>query len=276
MTSTPRLALITLTCLIALLAGCAQNQPGTTPSGQSPTRSTSTGVVPSGASTSPTGPAGTTSATPSPSTPAKAVDCTKVKCVALTFDDGPGPQTGTLLDTLVKAQVPATFFLVGQMVEERPAMAKRIAQTPGMTVANHTMTHPMLTRIAAAKAAAEITKNTRLIQKTTGVKVRFFRPPYGLHNKATDAVARTLGQAVVVWSAGALDWQYDTPAKIVQVTLPQIAAGSIVLAHDVHPWTIKAVPTLIAKLRARGYTLVSLDDILGKTRPGATYARGRH
>jgi len=49
-----------------------------------------------------------------------------------------------------------------------------------------------------------------------------------------------------------------------------------VLAHDIHPWTIKAVPTLIAKLRAMGYILVSLDDILGNTRPGATYARGRH
>ena len=150
------------------------------------------------------------------------------------------------------------------------------AGTPGMTVANHTMIHPMLTRIAAARAAAEITDNTKLIQKTTGVKPRYFRPPYGLHNNRTDAVAKKLGQAVVLWSAGALDWQYDTPAKIVEVTLPQITPGAIVLAHDIHPWTIKAVPSLIAKLRAKGYTLVSLDDILRNPRAGNTYSRGLH
>lgn len=269
----PRLAPIALACLISLLTGCGQSSPATAPSTSHPPSSAPT------ASSEPSGTSSIPSTPPTPSatkTPTPVTDCTQAKCVALTFDDGPGPQTGTLLDTLVNEKVPATFFLVGQMIKQHPKMARRIAETPGMTVANHTMTHPMLTRIAAAKAAAEITQNTRLIEKTTGVKVRFFRPPYGLHNKATDAVARKLGQAVVVWSAGALDWQYDTPAKIVQVTLPQIAPGSIVLAHDIHPWTIKAVPTLIAKLRAKGYTLVSLDDILGKTRPGSTYARGRH
>jgi peptidoglycan/xylan/chitin deacetylase (PgdA/CDA1 family) len=121
-----------------------------------------------------------------------------------------------------------------------------------------------------------MTDNTKLIAKVTGVKVRFMRPPYGSHNSATDAVAKKLGQAVVNWSAGALDWQYNTPAKIVDVTLPQIAPGAIVLAHDIHPWTIEAVPTLIKKLRAKGYTLVSLDDILRNPRAGNTYSRGLH
>lgn len=204
------------------------------------------------------------------------MDCHKAKCVALTFDDGPGPQTPKLLDTLVKDQVPAAFFLVGTMIRQHPEVARRIATTPGMTVANHTLSHPMLTRIAAAKARQEIVENTKLIATVTGVKPHYLRPPYGLHNAAVDAVARTQGQAVVLWSAGALDWQYNKPAKIVEVTLPQIAPGAIVLAHDIHPWTIKAVPTLIAKLRANGYTLVSLDDILGPTKPGTTYVRGRH
>ena len=126
----------------------------------------------------------------------------------------------------------------------------------------------------ALKATKEITDNTLLIEKVTGVKVRFMRPPYGSHTKATDAVAKKLGQAVVNWSAGALDWQYNTAAKVVAATMPQLAPGAIVLAHDIHPWTIKAVPTLIKKIRAKGYTLVSLDDILGPTTPGKTYTRG--
>jgi peptidoglycan-N-acetylglucosamine deacetylase len=196
--------------------------------------------------------------------------------VALTFDDGPGEETGTLLETLVRAKVPAAFFLVGAMIRQQKAMARRIAATPGMTIANHTISHPMLTRIPPARARREIVQNSKLIEQVTGVKPRFFRPPYGLHNSAIDAVAGSLGQSVVLWSAGALDWEYDKPAKIVEVTVRQIAPGAIVLAHDVHPWTIKAMPGLIAKLRAKGYTLVSLDDILGRTRPGKTYVRGRH
>ena len=67
-----------------------------------------------------------------------------------------------------------------------------------------------------------------------------------------------------------------TAAQVVAATMPQIAPGAIVLAHDIHPWTIKAVPTLIKRIRAKGYTLVSLDDILGKTVPGKTYFRGKH
>ena len=257
-----------------MLAGCSQTQPAAAPSGtaEGPTpaaTSSATGAP----STTATAPAG--SASPSPSEPAK-VDCTKLKCVALTFDDGPGPKTPTLLATLVKEKVPATFFMVGQMVKQHPDTSRQIAQTPGMTVGNHTMTHPNLRLIGIAKATREMTDNTKLIAKVTGVKVRFMRPPYGSHNSATDAVAKKLGQAVVNWSAGALDWQYNKPAKIVDVTLPQIAPGAIVLAHDIHPWTIEAVPTLIKKLRAKGYTLVSLDDILRNPRAGNTYSRGLH
>ncbi|MBK8446586.1 MAG: polysaccharide deacetylase family protein [Micropruina sp.] len=267
--------LLSFACLVVVLVGCARSGPvattvGTAAGGTAAGTPDASATRPATASASPEA-----SATPTPSAPAR-VDCTKLKCVALTFDDGPGPQTPTLLATLVDKKVPATFFLVGRMIKQHPATARRIAQTPGMTVANHTMIHPMLTRIAAARAAAEITDNTKLIQKTTGVKPRYFRPPYGLHNNRTDAVAKKLGQAVVLWSAGALDWQYDTPAKIVEVTLPQITPGAIVLAHDIHPWTIKAVPSLIAKLRAKGYTLVSLDDILRNPRAGNTYSRGLH
>ena len=260
---------------VLLLAGCAV--PG---GGVSPVASASAAAAsPAGSGAEPPSPAGGPggSVAPTPSAPPPtAVDCRKAKCVALTFDDGPGPQTGRLLDTLVRERVPATFFLVGAMIRQHPDVAKRIASTPGMTVANHTLSHPMLTRIPAATARKEIVGNTALIAKVTGVHPHYLRPPYGLHNAATDAVARSQGQAVVLWSAGALDWQYDKPAKIIEVTLPQIRPGAIVLAHDIHPWTIKAVPTLIAKLRAKGYTLVSLEDILGPTKPGRAYARGRH
>lgn len=263
----PTRSLAVLAALMTLLTACAP----AVPSGSAPATATSSGAAP----TPPTSTPATTEPSASPSPSAAPVDCRKLKCVALTFDDGPGPQTSKLLDTLVKERVPAAFFLVGRMLRQHPDVARRIARTPGMTIANHTVTHPMLTRIAPSKARDEIVGNTTLIRRITGVRPSYFRPPYGLHNRATDAVAKGQGQAVILWSAGALDWQYDTPAKIVEVTLPQIAPGAIVLAHDIHPWTIKAVPTLIQRLRAKGYTLVSLDDILGPTKPGASYARGR-
>lgn len=262
-------------CLAALtLVGCAVQQPPT----PAPQSSAGNPATPSagGPTASSASPSADQSASPTPTPSEKPVNCHKVKCVALTFDDGPGPQTGTLLDTLVKEKVPATFFLVGNMVKVEKKMARRIAETPGMTLGNHTMSHPNLRLIGLAKATREMTENTRLIEQVTGVKVRYMRPPYGSHNDATDAVAKKLGQAVVNWSAGALDWQYNTAAQVVAATMPQLAPGAVVLAHDIHPWTIKAVPTLIKKIRAKGYTLVSLDDILGRTEPGETYARGKH
>lgn len=271
---TPTRFLAVVGCaLTLLLASCATSPSG---DGSALTRTTAAPSGPDAATPSrPASPG--TSATPSPTgRAAPSVDCRKVKCVALTFDDGPGPLTGGLLDTLVRERVPAAFFLVGRMLRQHPEVARRIASTPGMTIANHTLSHPMLTRIGAAEARREIVGNTALITKVTGVRPRYLRPPYGLHNAAVDAVARSQGQAVVLWSAGALDWQYDKPGRIVEVTLPQIAPGAIVLAHDIHPWTVKAVPTLVAKLRAKGYTLVGLDDILGPTKAGRTYVRGRH
>jgi len=275
----PPLAQLLLAACTALVltAGCAIVPTGISsapPAASGAATVSTSGARATTAASTPASPdaSASASATASP----EPVDCTKVACVALTFDDGPGEQTGALLDTLVRARAPAAFFLVGTMIRQEKAMARRIAATPGMTIANHTITHPMLTRIPAASARREIVQNSRLIEQVTGVKPRFFRPPYGLHNSAIDAVARSLGQSVVLWSAGALDWEYDKPAKIVEATLPQIAPGAIVLAHDIHPWTIKAVPSLIAKLRAKGYSLVSLDDILGPARPGKTYVRGRH
>ena len=262
--STPsRLVSVMLACTLLVAVGCARQQ------------QTSDGSPISNPTATTGGTPATATATSSPSATTKPVNCRTHKCVALTFDDGPGPLTDGLLDTMVKENVPATFFLVGAMIRQHPAVARRIVRTPGMTIGNHTLTHPMLTKLSAAKAKQEIVGNTRVIKSVTGVTPRYLRPPYGLHNRATDAVAKTQGQAVVVWSAGALDWQYNTASKIVAVTMPQLAPGAIVLAHDIHPWTVKAVPTLIRKIRAKGYTLVSLDDILGgRAKPGLTYARG--
>lgn len=263
-----------LACTLALLIGGCAAQQQSADGSPTPARTS----VPTGGSpgAGPTSTRATTTSTSSATAPAQ-VDCRKKKCVALTFDDGPGPLTDGLLDTLVKENVPATFFLVGNMIKQHPGVARRIASTPGMTIADHTISHPMLTKLGAAAVKREIVGNTRLIRNVTGVSPRFLRPPNGLHDARVDDVARRQGQAVVLWSAGALDWQYDTPAKIVSVTMPQLAPGAIVLAHDIHPWTVKAVPTLITKIRAKGYTLVSLDDILGgHPKAGLTYARGEH
>lgn len=264
-----------LTLLALALTGCAVTQPSADPM---PTASASVPPPSAAPPGTPDEPSSTPSVTRPPTTaPAgsKPVDCTEVKCVALTFDDGPGPQTGELLDILVEQRVPATFFLVGYSVRTYPKLARRIAETDGMIVANHTSNHPMLTRIGAAEARREIVANSRLIARVTGRQPRYFRPPYGMHNARTDAAARSVGQPVVLWGGGLLDWQYRSAAKIVEVTMPQVRPGAVLLAHDVHRWTIDAVPTLIRRIRAKGYVLVGLPDILGRTRPGKVYWQGR-
>ncbi len=142
---------------------------------------------------------------------------------------------------------------------------------PGITLGNHTVTHPVLTRISRAQVRREIRANTRLIQRLTGVKPRLFRPPFGERNAFTDKVAGSLGQAVVTWSNDSIDWRLLNTRKVTARVVKRARPEAIVLMHDILPTTIDAVGPIIRKLRARGFVLVGLDQLLGDPRPGHVY-----
>ena len=231
--------------------------------------------VPTSAAPTPVAPA--TPVTPAPvppatpavaPPPAAAVDCTKLKCVALTFDDGPGSLTGTLLDRLEAAGVVATFFVLGQNVRIHPDLVTRMVRS-GMVVANHTWDHRDMKRLSLSEARSEVDRTSAEIARVTGVSTTLLRPPYGSMSPQT----ATLGQAIILWDVDTEDWKNRDASITTSRALATVRPGSIILMHDIHASTIEAVPAIIAGLKARGFTLVTVPVLLGNPQPGKVYTR---
>lgn len=205
--------------------------------------------------------------------PGAKVDCSQLKCIALTFDDGPGKDTPTLLRTLTDEQVVATFFMQGVNVKANQQTVRQVADTPGMEIGNHTTSHANLPGAGKDKLNREITRNDALLEQTTGRKVTLFRPPYGAHNASVDSVAAASGEAVVLWDVDTLDWKTKSTSATRDAVRKQAKPGSIVLMHDIHSTTVNAVPDIVRDLKAQGYTLVTVSQLLGDTAPGKVYIR---
>lgn len=201
-------------------------------------------------------------------TPSIAVgnDCTRVKCVTLTFDDGPVPQTADLLDTLKRHKVPATFFLLGTSVDNFPKMVTKTAAA-GMEIASHNQVHNQMNATGQERLGRQVAMSRTNIRKLAGQDPLFLRPPYGAHNKASDAIIGKNGMAVALWSVDTLDWKYsqnapgDAQAKILSTLGQQIGNGGVVLMHDIHANSRASAAAVISKLKSDGYTLVSLAEL---------------
>lgn len=208
---------------------------------------------------------------PQPTPPPPPTDCRKAKCVALTFDDGPGPYSVGLARQLHARGAKATFYMVGRMVSEDPRAVKAIAAIPGMEIGAHTMTHPELTKIAPSVAEREIGANTRALRALVGPSVRTMRPPYGDRDARTDQIAARHGLSVIMWDVDTLDWQSRSTPITVSRAVKGARPGSIILMHDIHAPTVKAAPWIATELQRRGYTLVTVSELFGTTRPGRVY-----
>jgi peptidoglycan/xylan/chitin deacetylase (PgdA/CDA1 family) len=199
------------------------------------------------------------------------VDCSQVKCVALTFDDGPSPFTDRLLQILADNDARSTFFLIGNKVAANPAGAKRIADA-GMEVANHTWEHPNLTTIPPELIPSQFTKAQDAITSATGVTPNLYRPPGGLSNDNVRAAAKGLGMAEILWDVIPFDWINDSnTAATTDVLKTQIKPGSVVLFHDTYSSTVDVVYQFIPVLKANGYHLVTVSQLLGPRAPGSSY-----
>ncbi|GAA2413470.1 hypothetical protein GCM10010191_24060 [Actinomadura vinacea] len=225
-----------------------------------------------GRSPQPTSPRPSAGASPSPShPPAPAVDCKRMKCVALTFDDGPMGVTAKLLDTLAASKVRATFFLVGRNVEEYPQLVRREA-AEGHELANHSFSHSDLGRSSTAKVTSELMRTQQAIHRVAGVTPTLMRPPYGSTDKQVAAVTKRLGLAQVLWTVDPLDWQVRNTKKVQRKVIGGTGNGHIVLMHDIHPTTVAAVPHIIDRLAAKGYVFVTVSQLYGKPlAPGKEY-----
>lgn len=186
------------------------------------------------------------------------------KEVVLTFDDGPFPQTtGKILDTLKTECVRATFFMVGRMAAASPAMAKRI-HAEGHTVAYHSFSHPMLTRLHPDKAMADIERGIAAVDAATyGAAGKhpqppFFRFPYFASSPAL--LERVAARGMVVFGADlwASDWNRMTPEAELHQVIGRLTAsgGGILLMHDTKRSTAAMLPALLRQLKARDFRVV--------------------
>nr|WP_240197402.1 polysaccharide deacetylase family protein [Nonomuraea lactucae] len=209
-----------------------------------------------------------------PSWPARAIDCRRQKCVALTFDDGPGEHTGRLLELLRVRQARATFFVVGQMVAaDRAGITRRIA-AEGHEIGNHTWSHPALTTVPLDRLRRELRHTSRLVHGMTGVWMRIMRPPYGATDDRVARETRGEGLAQILWDVDTLDWRHRDPAAVVRLA-GGARPGSIVLMHDIHRSTVEAMPRVLDRLSRKGYRLVTVSQLYGRTpEPGRVYPPG--
>ena len=203
--------------------------------------------------------------------PAAPVDCAKEKCVALTFDDGPTPYTDRLLSVLNDAGAKATFFMIGNKVVANPEGAKRVAEA-GMEIGNHTWEHPNMTTIPEQDVAVQLSKAQDAITAATGKTPNLWRPAGGLTDDAVNAVAAKDGLAAILWDVIPFDWINDSNTAATRYMLmTQIKPGSVVLFHDSYSSTVDLVQQFIPVLKANGYHLVTVSQLLGARAPGSVY-----
>ncbi|TDD80247.1 hypothetical protein E1293_21150 [Actinomadura darangshiensis] len=207
--------------------------------------------------------------TPKPKPPPP--DCARVKCVALTFDDGPAESTRELLDILAARRVRATFFLIGENAAKYPDLVRREHEA-GHEIADHSYTHADLGRASKKKIMSELTRTQEAIRRASGVTPVMLRPPYGSTSKRLTKITRELGMAQVLWTVDPLDWEHRDTGYVEKRVLRSVKPGYIVLLHDIHPTSVHAVPKIIDRLAAKGYVFVTVPELFGgRLTPGEEY-----
>jgi peptidoglycan/xylan/chitin deacetylase (PgdA/CDA1 family) len=199
------------------------------------------------------------------------LSCSVVKCVALTFDDGPSPFDGRLLQILKDNDAKATFFEIGNKVAANPAGAKQVADA-GMEIGNHTWEHPNMVTIPPEDIAPQFATANDVIAAATGRTPNLYRPAGGLSNDAVRQTASRFGLAEILWDVIPFDWANDSNTAATRYMLmTYIKPGSVVLFHDTYSSTVDLVYQFIPVLKANGYRMVTVSELLGPRAPGSSY-----
>ena len=188
------------------------------------------------------------------------------KVVALTFDDGPGPFTCEVLATLAAKDVKATFFLIGADVAAHPDEARRIVAA-GHQVGNHSWSHPRLVFKSRAFIASEIERTDRAIRDAGYRGAIAFRAPYGKKLIGLPLYLARHGRPNISWDVepNSYDDIDRSATKITAHVVERVRPGSIILLHPMYHGrqaTRAAIGPIVDSLRARGYALVTVDELL--------------
>jgi peptidoglycan-N-acetylglucosamine deacetylase len=187
-----------------------------------------------------------------------------IRAVALTFDDGPWPDTPAFVRMLEANHAAATFFMIGRQVTSayRATLLRELRD--GDALGDHTFTHPSL--VASGDVVGQLLSTIRVIRALSGYTPCVFRPPYGTYDAAVVRTAASLGLATVLWSVDPSDYALPGVDAIEQRVLAAVRPGAIVISHDgggPRGETLAAYPHIIAALRARGYRFETVPALLG-------------
>jgi peptidoglycan-N-acetylglucosamine deacetylase len=180
--------------------------------------------------------------------------------VALTFDDGPHPDgTPAVLEVLAREEVRAAFFMVGEQVQMRPALAAEVLAA-GHVVALHGYRHRLQLRLGAEEVRADLRRGAAAIEDATGTGPVWHRPPFGIYSAAGLAEVREAGLRPLLWSRWGKDWRkFTTPERIATRATARVGPGDVILLHDAdfyssnnsHLRTVEALGTILATLKSR-------------------------
>jgi peptidoglycan/xylan/chitin deacetylase (PgdA/CDA1 family) len=191
--------------------------------------------------------------------------------VALTFDDGPGPYTQLMLAKLRKHHVPATFFDVGRNIPLVAQATRQEREAGGL--GDHTFTHPLLTALAPGEAEDEIVKTKLALERSSGAPVFLFRPPYGGRNETIDRIASSHGLLEILWTVDSADSLGAEWNQIERNVIEGLHGGAIILMHENHGQTVRAMLGIFAALQRLHIRPVSVAQLLSDDPPSAAQVR---
>ena len=192
------------------------------------------------------------------------------KQLALTYDDGPNdPHTFRLLELLARHGIRATFFVIGQYVQQRPDIAREIVKG-GHALGNHTFSHPNLILASHRQTESELQQCQQSLSDTTGELPRLFRPPFGGRQPGTLRITRNLGLEPVMWNVTGWDWKGRPAEYLEQKIRGQIHGGDVILLHDGshavfgadRSQTVIATDRLISTFKSQGFEFVTIPEMM--------------
>lgn len=202
---------------------------------------------------------------------------TRHRLILLTFDDGPDPRyTPRLLDTLDELGIKAVFFLTARQIapdtpwgRRQAELAREVARR-GHIIGNHTVDHLQLPLLDNATVREQLAESERIFERVFGARPWLFRPPGGARSERVDGIVEGRGYTQMMWNLGTGDFQVRTPEEVLETFKAVFdrrerdngERGGIVLLHDIHEWSVRAVPLLVRELRRRNCRLLAQGEEL--------------
>lgn len=185
--------------------------------------------------------------------------------IAISFDCAWGVDyTDTLLSVMREKDVRCTFFAVQFWAEKYPEYLLKISQA-GHEIGTHSATHPYMSKLDGAAIEKELKTSSAAIESVTGEKVTLFRPPYGDYDDLLIETAEKLGLYTIQWSVDSLDWKDLSANEIAERVVKRVKSGAIVLFHNQGKHTAEALPTVIDRLKDKGYEFVPIGELIYKS-----------